>query len=68
MAVGTKVMCWAIVFAPLAGTMLFYAIDGGSLAAALVLGVLMSGGIWLVSLVGVRKLGLPAYWRRSRSN
>jgi len=62
-----KVMCWAIVFAPLVGGMLFYATAGGSLAAALVLGGVTSGGIWLVALVGDRKLGIPAFWRRAGS-
>jgi hypothetical protein len=64
---GIKVVYLGTGLAPLAGAMGYFAIEGGSLAAALVLGTLMSGGALLGSWWLAGKTGLRREWQRSRS-
>lgn len=60
MPFGLRVVRVVVVVAPLAGATVAYAVEGGSLGAALVLGGLMSGGIWLLAWWLLGKTGLRA--------
>jgi hypothetical protein len=58
LSVRMKVVCLLLVFAGAAGVMLDYAVEGGSLTAALIIAASITGGTVLVASWLARKTGL----------
>jgi hypothetical protein len=65
---GTKVVRMLVVLAGAAGVMIFYAVEGGSLVAALVIAGFITGGTLLVAWWLMRKTGLNREWSATRSD
>jgi hypothetical protein len=64
---GIKMLCLFIVFAGGAGAMIVYAVEGGSLLAALIIAVLITCGTLLVTWWLMKKTGLSREWSGTRS-
>jgi hypothetical protein len=64
---GTKMMRLLVVFAGGAGVMIVYAVEGGSLLAALIIAGFITGGTFLVAWWLMRKTGLSRELSRTRS-
>jgi hypothetical protein len=63
----TKVVCLLVVFAGGAGVMIGYAVEGGSLLAALIIAGLITCGTLLVAWWLMRKTGISREWAGIRS-
>jgi hypothetical protein len=64
---GTKVMCSLVLLAVAAGVMIDYAVEGGSLLAALIIAGLITCGALLVAWWLMRKTGLSREWSGTHS-
>jgi hypothetical protein len=65
---GIKAVCVLVVLAGGAGVMIGYAVEGGSLVAALIIAGLIICGTLLVAWWLIRKTGLSREWSTTRSD
>jgi hypothetical protein len=64
---GIKAICLLVVFSGGAGVMTVYAVEGGSLLAALIIAGLITCGTLLVAWWLMKKTGLSREWSGARS-
>jgi hypothetical protein len=64
---GMKAVCVLVVLAGSVGVMIGYAVEGGSLLAALIIAGLITFGTLLVAWWLIGKTGLNCEWSRTRS-